>query len=163
MKGARKATVKGRLRKESEKESLKAGLRSAPRLSCAGLWLPLPTADTGKRGHSCIKLLIFVSSTSVSDSAGRLLWEHFFIKTKAQMMIRKETQSTTIQIMRYVLLGSSQMGRFISFSTWQALVVTELTPEHHSTEKSQGWFTTYKLTEMLSWRYSLISSELMSW
>lgn len=37
-------------------------------MSCAGLWLPLPTADAGKRGHSCIKLLIFVSSTSVSDS-----------------------------------------------------------------------------------------------
>lgn len=52
-------------------------------------------------------------------------------------------------------LTSSQMGCFISFSTWQALVVTELTPEHHSTEKSQGWFTTYKLTEMLSWRYCL--------
>ena len=52
-------------------------------------------------------------------------------------------------------LTSSQMGRFISFSTWQALVVTEVTPEHHSTEKSQGWFTTYKLTEMLSWRYCL--------
>lgn len=52
-------------------------------------------------------------------------------------------------------LTSSQIGRFISFSTWQALVVTELTPEHHSTEKSQGWFTTYKLTEMLSWRYCL--------
>uniref|UniRef100_A0A8V0ZEB4 Uncharacterized protein n=1 Tax=Gallus gallus TaxID=9031 RepID=A0A8V0ZEB4_CHICK len=54
-----------------------------------------------------------------------------------------------------VLLTSNQMGRFISFSTWQALVVTELTPEHHSTEKSQGWFTTYRLTEMLSWRYCL--------
>uniref|UniRef100_A0A8C3E1M8 Uncharacterized protein n=1 Tax=Corvus moneduloides TaxID=1196302 RepID=A0A8C3E1M8_CORMO len=52
-------------------------------------------------------------------------------------------------------LTSSQTGCFISFSTWQALVVTELTPEHHSTEKSQGWFTTYKLTEMLSWRYCL--------
>lgn len=52
-------------------------------------------------------------------------------------------------------LTSSQMGCFISFSTWQALVVTELTPEHHSTEKSHGWFTTYKLTEMLSWRYCL--------
>lgn len=52
-------------------------------------------------------------------------------------------------------LTSSQIGCFISFSTWQALVVTELTPEHHSTEKSQGWFTTYKLTEMLSWRYCL--------
>uniref|UniRef100_A0A8C0C0V9 Uncharacterized protein n=1 Tax=Buteo japonicus TaxID=224669 RepID=A0A8C0C0V9_9AVES len=51
-------------------------------------------------------------------------------------------------------LTSSQMGCFISFSTWQALVVTELTPEHHSTEKSQGSFTTYKLTEMLSWRAS---------
>lgn len=47
------------------------------------------------------------------------------------------------------------MGRFISFSTWQALVVTELTPEHHSTEKSQGWFTTYRLTEMLSRWYCL--------
>lgn len=140
----------------------------------------------------------------------------YFIKRKAQRIIRKETQSTTIQIMRYVLLGckvtsqalsttagtvlytarsarshchtstaqskahpacscrtrpttqarklctrtevlltSNQMGRFISFSTWQALVVTELTPEHHSTEKSQGWFTTYRLTEMLSWRYCL--------
>uniref|UniRef100_A0A8C4UVY4 Uncharacterized protein n=1 Tax=Falco tinnunculus TaxID=100819 RepID=A0A8C4UVY4_FALTI len=52
-------------------------------------------------------------------------------------------------------LTSSQIGRFISFSTWQALVVTELTPEHHSTENSQGSFTTYKLTEMLSWRYCL--------
>lgn len=29
----------------------------------------------------------------------------YFSKTKAQMMIRKETQSTTIQIMKYVLLG----------------------------------------------------------
>uniref|UniRef100_A0A8C9NXA8 Uncharacterized protein n=1 Tax=Serinus canaria TaxID=9135 RepID=A0A8C9NXA8_SERCA len=52
-------------------------------------------------------------------------------------------------------LTSSQMGRFISFSTWQAFVVTELTPEHQSTEKSQGSFTTYRLTEMLSWRYCL--------
>uniref|UniRef100_A0A8C5UHJ0 Uncharacterized protein n=1 Tax=Malurus cyaneus samueli TaxID=2593467 RepID=A0A8C5UHJ0_9PASS len=52
-------------------------------------------------------------------------------------------------------LTSSQMGCSISFSTWQALVVTELTPEHQSTEKSQGWFTTYRLTEMLSWRYCL--------
>uniref|UniRef100_A0A8C6JSE5 Uncharacterized protein n=1 Tax=Melopsittacus undulatus TaxID=13146 RepID=A0A8C6JSE5_MELUD len=52
-------------------------------------------------------------------------------------------------------LTSSQMGCFISLSTWQALVVTELTPEHHSTEKSQGWFTTYRLTEMLSRWYCL--------
>uniref|UniRef100_A0A8C3SL28 Uncharacterized protein n=1 Tax=Chelydra serpentina TaxID=8475 RepID=A0A8C3SL28_CHESE len=49
----------------------------------------------------------------------------------------------------------SQRGRFISFSTWQALVVTELTPAHHSTEKSQGSLTTYRLTETLSWRYRL--------
>uniref|UniRef100_A0A7M4EDU2 Uncharacterized protein n=1 Tax=Crocodylus porosus TaxID=8502 RepID=A0A7M4EDU2_CROPO len=51
--------------------------------------------------------------------------------------------------------SSSQRGRFISFSTWQALVVTEPTPAHHSTEKSQGRLTTYRLTEMLSRRYSL--------
>uniref|UniRef100_A0A8B9CS66 Uncharacterized protein n=1 Tax=Anser brachyrhynchus TaxID=132585 RepID=A0A8B9CS66_9AVES len=56
----------------------------------------------------------------------------------------------------------SQMGCFISFSTWQALVVTELTPEHHSTEKSQGWFTTYKLTEILSRRYCLHRESLVS-
>lgn len=55
--------------KESiEESSLKAGLRSAPHLSCAGFLLPLPMAGGGWRGHSCIKLLIFVSSTSVSDS-----------------------------------------------------------------------------------------------
>uniref|UniRef100_A0A8C0QR37 Uncharacterized protein n=1 Tax=Chelonoidis abingdonii TaxID=106734 RepID=A0A8C0QR37_CHEAB len=52
-------------------------------------------------------------------------------------------------------LTSSQRGRFISFSTWQALVVTEPAPAHHSTEKSQGSLTTYRLTEMLSWRYRL--------
>uniref|UniRef100_A0A8C4VUT3 Uncharacterized protein n=1 Tax=Gopherus evgoodei TaxID=1825980 RepID=A0A8C4VUT3_9SAUR len=52
-------------------------------------------------------------------------------------------------------LTSSQRGRFISFSTWQALVVTEPAPAHHSTEKSQGSLTTYRLTEILSWRYRL--------
>uniref|UniRef100_A0A8C3HW01 Uncharacterized protein n=1 Tax=Chrysemys picta bellii TaxID=8478 RepID=A0A8C3HW01_CHRPI len=52
-------------------------------------------------------------------------------------------------------LTSSQRGRFISFSTWQALVVTEPAPAHHSTEKSQGSLTTYRLTETLSWRYRL--------
>lgn len=31
--------------------------------------------------------------------------EAYFSKRKAQRIIRKETQSTTIQIMRYVLLG----------------------------------------------------------
>lgn len=30
----------------------------------------MPMAGAGWRGHSCIKLLIFVSSTSVSDSGG---------------------------------------------------------------------------------------------
>lgn len=69
MQGARKTTGDGKLRKESAKErSLEAGLRSAPHLSCAGLWLLLLMADAGWRGHSCIRLLIFVSSTSVSDS-----------------------------------------------------------------------------------------------
>lgn len=61
-----------------------------------------------------------------------------------------------------ISLTSSQMGCCISFSTWQALVVTELTPAHHSTEKSQGWFTTYKLTEILSWRYCLHRESLVS-
>lgn len=55
-------------KESTEESSLEAGLRSAPHLSCAGLLLPLPMADRGWRGHSCIKLLIFVSSTSVSDS-----------------------------------------------------------------------------------------------
>lgn len=57
MKGARKATVEGRLGKESEKErSLEAGPRSAPR--CAGLWLPLPTADRpeGSLLHQAVDL-----------------------------------------------------------------------------------------------------------
>uniref|UniRef100_A0A8C8VJH4 Uncharacterized protein n=1 Tax=Pelusios castaneus TaxID=367368 RepID=A0A8C8VJH4_9SAUR len=51
--------------------------------------------------------------------------------------------------------SGSQRGRFISFRTWQALVVTELAPAHHSTEKSQGSLTTYRLMETLSWRYWL--------
>lgn len=53
------------------------------------------------------------------------------------------------------LLTSSQRGRSMPCSTWQALVVTELVPAHHRSEKSQGAFTTNRLTEMLSRRYSL--------
>lgn len=52
-------------------------------------------------------------------------------------------------------LTRSQRGRSIFCSTWQALVVTELVPAHHRTEKSHGASTTYRLTEMLSRRYSL--------
>lgn len=50
----------------SLRRSLEAGLRDAPHCSGAGLWLPSTVAAL--RDHSCIKLLIFVSSTSVSDS-----------------------------------------------------------------------------------------------
>uniref|UniRef100_A0A8D2L1S8 Uncharacterized protein n=1 Tax=Varanus komodoensis TaxID=61221 RepID=A0A8D2L1S8_VARKO len=52
-------------------------------------------------------------------------------------------------------LTRSQRGRSIPCSTWQVFVVTELAPAHQRTEKSHGAFTTYRLTEMLSWRYSL--------
>lgn len=38
---------------------------------------------------------------------------------------------------------------------WQALVVTELAPEHHSNEKSQRSFTTHRFTDTFFFRSSL--------
>uniref|UniRef100_A0A8B9GBF0 Uncharacterized protein n=1 Tax=Amazona collaria TaxID=241587 RepID=A0A8B9GBF0_9PSIT len=58
----------------------------------------------------------------------------------------------------------SQMGRFISFSTWQALVVTELTPEHHSTEKKMlsRWYCLHRNSRGQSSRHASFCPQLCS-
>uniref|UniRef100_A0A3P8QGV8 Uncharacterized protein n=1 Tax=Astatotilapia calliptera TaxID=8154 RepID=A0A3P8QGV8_ASTCA len=67
------------------------------------------------------------------------------------------------------LLTMTQSGRSISFRRWQALVVTELAPAHHSIENSQRSLTTYRFTVMFRLRRSLsntktsISFRLPSW
>uniref|UniRef100_A0AAY5EPY6 Secreted protein n=1 Tax=Electrophorus electricus TaxID=8005 RepID=A0AAY5EPY6_ELEEL len=61
-------------------------------------------------------------------------------------------------IRRGILLSDSwrKMRLLACFSLmWQLLVVTELTPEHHSREKSQGSFTTHRLTFTFLLRKSL--------
>lgn len=52
-----------------------------------------------------------------------------------------------------------QSGLDMFLKMWQALVVTELAPEHHSNEKSQRSFTTHRFTDTFFPRSSL-SSEI---
>uniref|UniRef100_A0A3Q4N907 Uncharacterized protein n=1 Tax=Neolamprologus brichardi TaxID=32507 RepID=A0A3Q4N907_NEOBR len=53
----------------------------------------------------------------------------------------------------------TQSGRSISFRRWQALVVTELAPAHHSIENSQRSLTTYRFTVMFRLRRSLSNTK----
>uniref|UniRef100_A0A668RH05 Uncharacterized protein n=1 Tax=Oreochromis aureus TaxID=47969 RepID=A0A668RH05_OREAU len=57
------------------------------------------------------------------------------------------------------LLTMTQSGRSISFRRWQALVVTELAPAHHSIENSQRSLTTYRFTVMFRLRRSLSNTK----
>uniref|UniRef100_A0A3Q2EDB3 Uncharacterized protein n=1 Tax=Cyprinodon variegatus TaxID=28743 RepID=A0A3Q2EDB3_CYPVA len=61
----------------------------------------------------------------------------------------------------YRFLTMCQSGCSISFRTWQALVVTELTPAHQNREKSQRLSTTYTFTFTPSFRRSLPSAPLV--
>ncbi len=50
-----------------------------------------------------------------------------------------------------------QSGLDMFLRMWQALVVTELAPEHQSNEKSQRSFTTHRFTDTFFFRSSLCS------
>ena len=57
-------------------------------------------------------------------------------------------------------LTRCQTGRVMASRRWHLLVVTELTPMHQSMEKSHGESTTYRLTDTLYARYSLVYTHI---
>lgn len=57
-----------------------------------------------------------------------------------------EAKHKLLYVQLYVLLTMNQSGRSMSFRRWQELVVTELTPAHHSRENSQRSLTTHMFT-----------------
>lgn len=78
------------------------------------------------------------------------LWKHKLVHSKLHASIKSWIRLWTAvkHKILYVqlLLTMAKSGLFMSLRRWQELVVTELTPAHHSRENSQRSLTTHRFT-----------------